>query len=165
MSRRRLRDQRGYSAMELVLVMLVMAIVGVVAYPKFAEVSQPLQRLNVRSTLLQDLKRVQAETITIGCRGIFTISDDGSGYTFGCDYLPYDTNDPPQSDEVTLNRTLPNGVVIVSDAQIIFNSRGEAVDADGIFTNVNVTLSDSLGQFASGTLLGTGLFEFDTAEE
>ncbi|MCB0360287.1 MAG: hypothetical protein KDD44_11650 [Bdellovibrionales bacterium] len=141
--------------------MTLAAVVGAIAVPQFTGLNEPLQRLNVRAGLLQDLKRAQAETITIGCRGIFTISAGGNSYSFGCDYLPYDTNYPPQSDVTSFQRTLPSGVSVTANAEVIFNSRGQSVDANDILSNVTISLSDGSGMFATGTLLGTGLFELN----
>ena len=86
-------------------------------------------------------------------------------YEFGCDYLAYDVNDPPEADLIAFTRFLPTGINITPSEQIIFNSRGLPVDSSDIITSLTVSFTDSTEQgteeFATGTLFGTGLFSYD----
>lgn len=161
---RQFASERGSGIFELLAVVLITAAFLMFAIPEFGTISQSMDRFNTRNSFLQDLKRAQAETITEGCRGIILIT--ASNYEFGCDYLPYDTATTPAADDTRLNRPLPDGISIQADSQIIINSRGQSVDQAGAFVNVNIQLLDSSTgspeMFASGTLLGTGLFNYDT---
>lgn len=165
MDSQKLKRLAGFTMLEL---MVALAIVGVVAYigvPQLSGISSSFSRLNARTVFLQDLKRAQAQSLTEGCRGIFSVDDDNSGYSFGCDYLAYDESETPSADIVTFRRNLPDRVRMNVSSQIIFNSRGESVDIGDILQNVDVTLSYNEGgtyaPYATGTLLGTGLFSFD----
>lgn len=154
-------NESGYSLIELLVVLTIASIGIVIAVPDYSGLSEPLNRLNARSVVLQDIKRAQAETITTGCRGILEVINGGRGYQFGCDYLPYDNSPEPSSDEVTLTRNLPINISLTTSSKIIFNSRGQSVDSDYIFQNVLVSLQESGDTFDQGTLLGTGVFEYD----
>ena len=154
----------GFTILELMVACVVLAVLAGVGIPQFSTLKRSFELLNAKSYLLQDLKRAQAESITQGCRGVFVILPDGSGYTFGCDYLDYDTNDPPSHDVVSLRRNLPAHILISAPEPIIFNSRGQAVDVDGVIANLQIRLEDSSAErnaYSTGTLLGTGVFNFD----
>ena len=154
----------GFTILELMVACAVLAVMAGFAIPKFSTLKRSFELLNAKSYLLQDLKRAQAESITQGCRGIFVIYPDGSGYTFGCDYLDYDASNPPKHDVVSMRRNLPAQIRISAPSPIIFNSRGQAVDVDGIVSNLQISLQDSAAErhtFSAGTLLGTGVFSFD----
>ncbi len=157
--------ESGYTLPDMLVALMLVAIIGAIAVPRFATTDDFFHRLNARSYLLQDLKRAQAEAITMGCRGVFTIAPGGRSYTFGCDYLDYDTNVPPQADRISFTRHLPGQVQVSADAPIIFNSRGLSVDSFGVMLSVNLSLTDAAGGervgFATGTLLGTGVFSMD----
>jgi type II secretory pathway pseudopilin PulG len=151
--------------MSLLVTVSIMAILAAVVVPQLPELSQVFGRMNAQANLLQDLKRAQAESITQGCRGVFVIAADKTSYTFGCDYLPYDTAATPHSDVIRLVRRLPKHITIEVPSPIIFNSHGQTVDTYGIISNLIITLSDSshgtAEDFASGTLLGTGVFSYN----
>ncbi len=158
-------SETGFSLIEMMVAMVILALVTAAAAPNFADLSASFDRMNARSNLLQDLKRAQAESLTKGCRGIFEINPSGTGYTFGCDYLSYDASSPPSADEVSFEREMPSNVTIASDAQIIFNSRGQSVSESDVIATRTLTMSKTVGgtteQFVSGTLMGTGLFSLD----
>lgn len=157
-------EQSGFTILNMIATLMIASIISYVAMSQLSTLSATFNRINARSNLLQDLKRAQAEAITQGCRGIFLIASDARSYSFGCDYLAYDTSNPPHSDEVSFVRALPEHVVLSSDAPVIFNSRGEAVDVNNIMSNITLTLSQNWGgtplAFARGILLGTGVFTY-----
>lgn len=158
-------SSHGYTMMELLVTLSIVAILGLAALPAFTPLSDSFNRLTARSVILQDIKRAQAQALTEGCRGIMTIDGNGESYSYGCDYLPYDVSDPPAPDLVTFVRNLPARTEISSSSDLIFNSRGLAVDQDDVISNTTITLYDTSSgspvQFSQGTLLGTGLFAFD----
>ena len=157
--------ERAVTLLEMLVALMILAAVGTLIVPAFAELTASINHMNAMSYLVQDLKRAQAESITQGCRGVFVIAANGNSYTFGCDYLAYDANDPPSHDVVSLQRFLPAHIRLVASAPVIFNSRGQSVDIFGIVSNSTLALEDASGgpsvQFASGTLLGTGVFDFN----
>lgn len=158
------RDQAGVTLMELMVVVGLTSVLGFVALPNFSRFSGAFNRMNTRNYLLIDLKRAQSESITQGCRGIVKINSDLKGYTFGCDYLSYDASENPSPDKISFRRNLPSQITLNSNAPVIFNSRGETVDIDGIMSNSTITLTERVvGEnidFAVGTLLGTGVFTY-----
>lgn len=157
--------ERGFSLIEMLVSLVIMALMTAIAAPNFADLSASFDRMNARSNLLQDLKRAQAEALTKGCRGIFTIAVGGGSYSYGCDFLSYDTNSPPAYDVMSFEREMPTGVTISSDAQIIFNSRGQTVDENDVISTVTVSMTKSVDGspevFVTGTLMGTGLFSLN----
>jgi len=161
----RTANQAGFSILEIMLTFTLISITAAWATPRYSDLSQTFSRMNVRSNLIQDLKRAQAESLTKGCRGIFEIDPNGESYSFGCDFLTYDTSNPPAADSISFTRTFPEGVTIVADSEVIFNSRGQSVDMFGVISNVGISLYRVSGSgsqaFVTGTLLGTGLYAIE----
>lgn len=156
------RNELGFTLAEMLVVISLLGLLTMSAAPKFTELSASFDRMNAKSYIIQDLKRAQAESITEGCRGIFAVDADSNGYSFGCDYLSYDTAVPPSADTISFRRQLPSTVRVTVTAPIIFNSRGHAVDPDDILNNVTINLNNVDGvNFAAGTLLGTGVFTYE----
>lgn len=157
--------ESGFTLLELLIILSMISIGAAITIPNLSGMSASFNRLNAKSYVVQDLKRAQAHTITQGCRGIVTISASGTSYSYGCDYLAYDTSDPPAADSTTFVRNLPPHTKIATSDTIIFNSRGQAVDADDILSNRTVTFYDTSSgadeSFATGTLLGTGVFTIE----
>lgn len=151
----------GFTLIELLAVIIVATLVGVIAIPQFSTLRGSMDRVNARSYVLQDLKRAQAESITQGCRGIFKIAGDNKSYSFGCDYLAYDTAADPSSDVTSFIRNMPTNIEISADAPVIYNSRGQAIDTGYALTNVNVSLTENGTEFASGIISGSGVFSYD----
>lgn len=156
------KRQSGVSLVELLLAIVIFALIGLIGLPNYALLQESFDRMNARAYLIQDLKRAQAEALTLGCRGVFTLSSDGRNYSFGCDFLEYST--PPTADSESFSRLLPGDIRVASSISdpIIFNSRGYSVTIGDIMQNVDLTLKRADNTvYASGTLLGTGLFTFD----
>jgi prepilin-type N-terminal cleavage/methylation domain-containing protein len=157
-------EERGYSLMELLVAMGMFSILVSLAIPHYIEFNKSYNREHARTLFLHDLKRAQAETITQGCRGIFTIAIDGHSYSYGCDYLPYDTNDPPDFDVIKFTRVLPTGVSVAFDNTLIISSQGKIVDTEGTLDTRAVTLlqndSGTYVPFTTGSILATGLLNY-----
>jgi Tfp pilus assembly protein FimT len=152
----------GFSFFELVVAVAVASIIAYFAVPELYTIQASYKRLNAKSDVLQDIKLAQAYSITEGCRGILKIDTDAKGYTFGCDYLSYDTSATPSHDSVYSRRSLPTRVTIAASGPIIFNSRGQSIDTAYTMTNRTITLTDTdVGEFAEGLLYGTGVFTFE----
>ena len=159
------RCEIGVTVIELVLVCCIISTLAYIALQRIGEFKSSMDRFNARVYLAQDLRRAQAHTLSEGCRGIFVIATTGKEYSFGCDYLNYDTNSSPVPDVYLFRRDLPSGVKLTANKKVFFNSRGESVDIDGIIDSVTISLSDTrFGTervFSSGSLLGTGLYKVD----
>lgn len=155
----------GFTVLEVLTALILIAVLTGLGVPAFSGLSSAFDRANARAYVLQDLKRAQAESITKGCRGIVSIDADNTGYSFGCDYLAYDVAATPSADEVAFRRNLPTGITLAATGNIIFNSRGQAIDASYILNNVTLTLTDSqsgtANNFASGILTGSGVFTYN----
>lgn len=158
-------NDSGMTMLNLLVSLAIIGIVGFLGLPQLSVIADSFDRLNARTVFIQDLKQAQAQALTEGCRGIFTFSEGGNVYTFGCDYLGYDVSDPPSADSISFTRILPSDITISPSTQIIFSSRGLPVDASDILNTVAVTFTDSSEgtdfDFATGTLFATGLFSFD----
>jgi len=144
-------------------------MVGIVAHtavPNLRTLNGSILRMNARMQVLQDLRQAQALTVVQGCRGIFKVINSGTGYTFGCDYLPYDVTSPPSHDALFFTRNFPNGFSIATSTNVIFSSRGNLVNEAGDIASATLSLTDSVYSgsptvFGSGTIYGTGVFDFD----
>jgi type II secretory pathway pseudopilin PulG len=157
-------NESGFSILEVLTTLVVSSVVGYSAIVSLPELLFSYERYQARVTFAQDIRETQARAITQGCRGLLTISSDLHTYQSGCDYLEYDTNNPPSSDTVFFTKTFPDKIFISADAPIIFNSKGQAIDANGDLNTVTVELSHSADTghtaFSTGTLLGTGMFAY-----
>ncbi|MCB0320752.1 MAG: type II secretion system protein [Bdellovibrionales bacterium] len=157
--------EHGETLLNVIVALAIIGTLGALGLPQLSRISASFDRLNAKTVLVQDIKQAQAKALTEGCRGVFQIQNSGQSYTYGCDYLPYDSDIPPAADTVSFSRVLPEGIAVTPSTQMIFNSRGLPVDAYDVISNVTVTLSDSsqgsAEQFATGTLYGTGLFVFN----
>ncbi len=151
--------------LEIVTVLGIVSSVSVAVSLNFSEVRSSFDKLTARGVLIQDLTRAQAEAVTAGCRMIFTVATDGRSYNYGCDLLPYDTGFPPSADVFSCVRPLPRRITLSPGTVIVFNSRGQSVDASGEMTNVTLRLSAETSRgvvnYVSGTLLGTGAFQYN----
>lgn len=151
--------------MELIVAITLMSVIGAVATPRFSEMMDSFRRSTVRVQLMQDLARGQAVAVQQGCRGIMVIASNGKSYTFGCDYLPYDTATTPTYDTAMFTTKLPNKITIGTDERVIFNTRGQVVDKDNILEPRTITLyltqNGTAGAFANGTLRVTGFFGYN----
>lgn len=159
-----IRNKRGYTLIELMVCVSIAAACGFGAVIYYPDLMQSYHRLDARTLLIHDIRRAQAEAITAGCRGILTVASDNKSYSYGCDFLSYDTTIPPAPDSTLFVRSLPANIIMTNTGTVIFDSRGRAVDTSGIMNTVNVHLIDVSGSssnhFATGTLFGTGAFTF-----
>lgn len=155
-------NEKGTTLTELLVVMAIGGIIGATALYRYVIPESVFDRMQARDIFVQDVKRAQAEAITQGCRGIFTVAGDGRSYTYGCDFLSYDTTNPPAPDSTSFSRTLPGSVSLEVDKPIIFNSRGQAVTNAYVITTVSVELSDDYeADYSTGIIYGTGLMSLD----
>lgn len=159
------RSERGFSVIELVVTMTIASILASTAIGQFTEINSVFDRWNARTLLLQDIRYGQAKSVTQGCRGVFTISGGGNTYSFGCDYLNYDTADPIAADTVFINRTFPTSINLSVDDTIIFNPKGQIINSSGALETRTLALTDTGGgetvEFATASIYATGVFVFD----
>lgn len=159
------RSERGFSMLELVVTMTIASILASTAISQFTELNSVFDRWNARTLLLQDIRFAQAKSVTQGCRGVITIAGGGNTYSFGCDYLDYDTTDPIAADTIFINRTLPTSINLATDGTIIFNPKGQIIDSSGALQTRTISLTDTGGgesvEFATASIYATGVFVFD----
>lgn len=154
----------GFTALELLITMLIFSILCFSAIPQLSKLYQVYDKRNAEMQILQDLRTAQATTVEQGCRGIFVVAADNNSYSFGCDYVPFSSSSPPPFDTQLYTRKMPSNTKISTDAEIIFNSRGQVVDEQNFLTTRSVVLSslESSGYttFNTGTLTATGFFSY-----
>lgn len=150
--------------MELLVAMAIFFIVGFASTPYVSELMESFTKRNAEMQLLGDMRLAQATAVEQGCQGIININADHSGYTFGCDYVPFSAASPPVIDTLLFTRYLPSKIEIESDALIIFNTRGQSVEESGSVATRQITLTiqrnGSNSTFNTGTLRPTGFFSF-----
>lgn len=144
-----------------------MALLSIMLYTAVPRVSQLLESFSKRDAemmVLQDMRLAQATTVEQGCQGIIKVNADRKSYSFGCDYVPFSTLTPPVYDTSIFVRLLPAKVRVSVDSDIIFNSRGQAVDSTGAMVTRTLTLrvvdSGVESTFNTGTLRATGFFTY-----
>lgn len=160
-----LKSEDGFNMIEIVVTLSVAVILASTAVSQFTEINTVFDRWNARTLLLQDIRFAQAKSVTQGCRGVIEIAAGGNSYTFGCDYLDYDTSAPIEADVDFLTRTLPNDINFSSDDTIIFNPKGQIIDPTGALDSRSLTLTDTGGEsssvFSTAQIYATGVFVFD----
>ncbi|MDC0357210.1 type II secretion system GspH family protein [Oligoflexia bacterium] len=153
--------ESGFTLLEMIVAITIFLFFISMAVPRLATLNSTFNRVNARAWLLQDLKRAQANTVTEGCRGIFTIEPGAKSYWYGCDYLAYDVTANPEGDAMSFRRVLPDKITVTASDVVVFNSRGQTVDIFGIVSSVTFSLSESSEAFAVGSLNGTGVFAYN----
>ena len=153
-----LRGETGMSLLEVVVALTISAIIAGIGILNHNNWSDSFQKKNARQQLELDLRRARQDTMAEGSRGVVTISASGTIYTFGFDYAPYSS--PAAIEKVVFNKNLPSDVTLSTSSTIIFDSRGQSVDVNGVLTPVTVTVT-LRGQAAIvGTLYPIGYLDF-----
>ena len=155
-----LQDQ-GFSLMELLVSIALVTIIGAAAVIGISDLRGSYDRLSAMAEFEEHLRLAQLKSVSEGGRGILVVATGGASYSFGYDYLPYDTTSPFTPDTTEFSKNMPNLITISVSGTIIFNSSGRVIDENGIFTSHTITLYDSRTgspvQFATGTLTSTGV--------
>ena len=81
----------GFSLMELLVTLLILAIIGIQAQPSLAALKASFDRNNAKNSFEYDLRRARSEALSKGVLIIITVSSDKKSYTVGSDALSYDT--------------------------------------------------------------------------
>lgn len=154
----------GFTLAELLMTMALFATISLIAAPRVSELLESFSRSNAEMQVLQDMRLMQATTVEQGCQGIVSIAADGKSYSYGCDYVPFSAVSPPVWDSVRFTHSLPPKVTVATNGQIIFNSRGQAVEESGALATRTISLSlNKYGApvvFNIGTLRPTGFFSY-----
>ena len=162
--RNRILRECAFTVIELITAMGVSAIFFFVASPRLGDLLMSFDKRNAEMLFIEDIRLAQAISVEQGCQGVMTISEDGTRYSFGCDYIPYSEESPPVMDTQSFARNLPSGVQISADGLIMFNSRGQAIDENGALNTrlitLSVTRSGEASAFNTGTLRATGFFTY-----
>ena len=151
-------NEKGFTISELLVGMVIVSIIAASSIAFFSDLGPSFDRWNSNIHTLQDLRFAQTLAITEGCRVIVDIADDGKSYAIGCDYLDYDYVAPHDTDKVFLNRTLPDSITLTADTTIIFNPRGQCIEANGNLDSRSITLTSSdSDSFLNASILPTGV--------
>ena len=161
----KLESEQGVTIFDMLATISLILILSGTALLQISDIHGSFDRAEARSRLVQDLRRIQAESIKQGVRGIMTVAADGKSYSFGYDYLDYDIVYPPAADTTSFVRNLPKNVTLAVDSAVIFDSRGRIIDIDGILDTRTITMTQTTGEgtevIASGTISATGVLSYD----
>jgi Tfp pilus assembly protein FimT len=149
-----LRSEKGVSLTEIVATVAVIGLFLAVAIPSFSSLNRSLNKRAARESFEAFLRRAQATAIKDSTRIVLTSASGGNSYTMGPDYPPYNT--PVNPDVTSARLNLPKNIVIVSSSRIVFDSRGQFVDASGLPTSASITMASYSSRFASASLYSTG---------
>lgn len=153
------QTEKGFTLFELLVAMSIFAIMLATALPNLSEVFNSFERNSFLSQVVADLSEARALSLSKGARGVFSISEDGSSYSFGIDTL--ELNDPPSADTILFNRNFSSKNSLSASSTILFSSRGYLVDEYGELVNININLARNNEQFCSGTIYTVGSFLYD----
>lgn len=154
-----LLEQRGFSFLEFLISVSIFFLILAAGIPQYSELSHSYLRNQASQQFKFDLKRFRTETLAEGTRGIVNIDSAGKTYSFGYDHLPF--NDPPNFDSEIYSRTLPENIYLQGTDQIIFDSRGYAVDEDGNLATIAVPMYQLNQGFGQTIIFPVGSIRFE----
>jgi len=152
-----IRNNRGFSAFELLIVLGIISIVGMSAVPASRAMKASVERGEALNQLEFDLRRIRTEAVAAGLLSVFQISNDGKSYTAGFDLLPYAS--PPQIEEVVFGNDLPNTITVTADQGIYFDSRGFLINDTSDPTTSEVTILSDGNPYAQIFVTPTGALD------
>ncbi len=147
-------DCKGFTLLETLVVILLMSLLAAFAAPAASAFNLSFYRRNAVQQVSADLRRAKTEALEQGVHSIFMTSANGSSYTLGFDYLPYQVS--PAQDTLELESFLPNNTSITASRTLIFDSRGFLVDQNGSPTNATLVISGNGAAFCSLTINAIG---------
>jgi len=97
----------GFTLIELVLVILIIGIISIASYPKFANTIQSMNLKVASDKLTDDLRYVYNYAVTNHRNTWFAINVSNNSYSYGI------YNTPPSSDPVVLNDPATNQPAVI----------------------------------------------------
>ena len=149
----------GFTLLELLLVLIIISVTVAFASPALARLLESYARLSVQQRFESDLKHAASLAASSATRVIFSVAASGDSYSYGADYLPYNT--PPQPDSETFRTTLPASFSLSPRRTLLFDSRGFLVDSQGDPAGCSFTLSQNNLAAVTATIYPTGIVAFD----
>ena len=103
-------DSRGFSLIELMMVVVVIGIILSAGVPAFATFRDGMMLAQARSQVLQDLRMARQVAVTRHCPVIVTFGDGAATTNIGNYSVLYDTdgNGSASTGERYFNRTMPS---------------------------------------------------------
>lgn len=147
--------QKGFTLLELMVVLSLTAILSVVGVSQLATMNSNAENSMAAQLFSTDIMRAKFEASSRGCRVIVKQAANGLSYTIGPDCSPYSA--VPTADSILTIRFLPTNMLLSMPVPIIFDSRGFHIDVNGALTTTSATLSRSgsvLKVFSVDTLGG-----------
>jgi prepilin-type N-terminal cleavage/methylation domain-containing protein len=147
-------NERGFSLMEMLVVLLVMAIVLMGGVPYSVESYRTVKRSYARQLVVADLKLARSNAMKKGTRTLLKMQPGYNSYQVGYDNVPYAT--VPAIESVDFQRDLPDGITVLTPSQIMFNSQGLLIAADDSLQNINIQLVQGGDTFYTITVYASG---------
>ena len=109
-------DSRGFSLIELMMVVVVIGIVLTAGLPAFGTFRDRMVLVQARNQVTQDLRIARQVAVTRHCPVIVTFGDGSTTTNVGSYTVHYDTNGDGASttDERRINRTMPRSTRLSS---------------------------------------------------
>jgi prepilin-type N-terminal cleavage/methylation domain-containing protein len=109
-------DSRGFSLIELMMVVVVIGIVLTAAMPSFGTFRDGLLIVQARNQVTQDLRLARQVAVTRHCPVIITFGDGSATTDIGNYTVHYDTNGDgaASTGERRINRTMPKSTRLSS---------------------------------------------------
>ena len=149
------RLEQGFSMIEMVVVLAILAIVASSALPGYGQMFASFNRQNAVNQIEFDIRRARSEALADGTRGVIAFAGGGSEYSFGIDQLPY--SNPAVANTQEFRRVLPKNVTASSSVPLVFDSRGYLINASsGAITSATLSINYEGTQFCSGSVFSTG---------
>ncbi len=150
---------KGSSLIELIITISIVVLVIAAAIPSIKETRSSLLRYEGRQILEDAVMNTQAQAVSNGGRGILIFSADGSSFSIGIDFSPY--NDPVVEDNVIHIVPLPTGITALSSETIVYNSQGFLIHENNKITSTTFTLKQNETSYCIGSIYSLGTVEFN----
>ena len=153
-----LSDSRGFSMIEILVTISIVSLLCSLAVPNMIKMSREASRGNAQDQVAFDINRARNEAMSTGARVLFILTNNGSQYSLGSDYLPYSDTQIP--DSTISSAKLPSGVTIISSRVISFDSRGFLVDNFGNPVTATIDFNCDGVKFGHASISPTGYYQY-----